>query len=185
MNKVNFIFLDGSQVQFDLTKDNLIVGRDPSCDIVLPFQGFSRRHIRLEFKDGKIYVTDLKSSNGVMINGKKISPGSKTLFNISENLQFGPLQSTVFMLENSAGDRVNPISLGDMPKTETGKDNDESTRMMQIPKLAKEVGQITKKSTLVQLAEEPKSNSKTPLILGAVLLGLVVVGFALYQTGII
>lgn len=49
-----------------------IVGRDPSCDIVVPDPYVSRKHLRLFFRDGKWYVVDVGSRNGTFVDGEDI-----------------------------------------------------------------------------------------------------------------
>ena len=55
--------------QYSIT-NKVIIGRDPSCDIALPLEHLSRRHVELEVKGGQLYIKDLDSSNGTFLNGK-------------------------------------------------------------------------------------------------------------------
>ena len=48
-------------------------GRILDNDIVLPFDGVSRHHCELRFKGGKWTLEDLKSLNGVSVNGERVS----------------------------------------------------------------------------------------------------------------
>jgi hypothetical protein len=50
----------------------LLVGRAPRCDITLADQTVSRRHARLLFRDGEWIVQDLRSRNGVTLNGARV-----------------------------------------------------------------------------------------------------------------
>ena len=50
----------------------MIVGRSKNCEIPISDPSCSRQHALFEFRDGKIYVEDLKSTNGVKVNGVKI-----------------------------------------------------------------------------------------------------------------
>lgn len=50
----------------------LIVGRDPSCDIVLDDPSVSRRHARVFLAEDSVYLEDLGSQNGTMVNGASI-----------------------------------------------------------------------------------------------------------------
>jgi diguanylate cyclase (GGDEF)-like protein len=51
------------------------VGRDPGCDILLNDEAVSRRHAEIYFNqvDNTVWVTDLQSTNGTYLNGKRIS----------------------------------------------------------------------------------------------------------------
>ncbi|MBO5724818.1 MAG: Flp pilus assembly complex ATPase component TadA [Lentisphaeria bacterium] len=51
----------------------LLIGRDPSCQIVLPDSMASRLHAKLSRKDGKFLLTDCDSRHGIFINGKRIA----------------------------------------------------------------------------------------------------------------
>lgn len=50
-----------------------VVGRSNECDITLAAAHLSRRHAKLEVKDGLLYVKDLESSNGTFLNGRKVT----------------------------------------------------------------------------------------------------------------
>jgi DNA-binding NtrC family response regulator len=47
----------------------IVVGRDDECDVVLPDQATSRRHVRLVPHPSGIEVIDLDSSNGTFVDG--------------------------------------------------------------------------------------------------------------------
>ena len=49
-----------------------LVGRDPSCDIVIPDPYVSRKHLRIFHRDGKWYAVDMGSRNGTFVNGEDI-----------------------------------------------------------------------------------------------------------------
>lgn len=63
--------LAGEETQCWLT-GQLVVGRDPSCDIVLDDPSVSRRHARVFLAEGSVYLEDLGSQNGTMVNGAAI-----------------------------------------------------------------------------------------------------------------
>lgn len=55
-------------------EDGLIIGRDPNeAQIYLPENGVSRIHARLELGSAGLVITDLKSTNGLYINGEAIN----------------------------------------------------------------------------------------------------------------
>jgi hypothetical protein len=52
--------------------DDLLIGRDPDCDVRLGDITVSRRHARLVFRDGAWMIQDLASRNGVTVNGTPV-----------------------------------------------------------------------------------------------------------------
>ncbi len=56
-----------------LLRDNLVLGRRESCDVCLRFPNVSGRHCELNFKDGFWTISDLDSTNGIKVNGEKVT----------------------------------------------------------------------------------------------------------------
>ncbi|MDR1271015.1 MAG: FHA domain-containing protein [Planctomycetaceae bacterium] len=56
-----------------LRKREILVGRKDNCDIVLRFSNVSAQHCRLVLSNGYWYVLDMKSTNGVKLNGVKVT----------------------------------------------------------------------------------------------------------------
>ena len=56
---------------FPMTTDSFVVGRQTYCDLVLNNHTVSREHAKFVKKDGRWYIEDLQSRNGVWINGKR------------------------------------------------------------------------------------------------------------------
>ncbi len=52
-----------------LQKPRLVVGRQPSCDIILRFPNVSSRHCEFQLLNGYWHVRDLGSRNGIKVNG--------------------------------------------------------------------------------------------------------------------
>jgi phosphoserine phosphatase RsbU/P len=62
---------DGTQF-FDLTADEMVVGRDQFCDIVLRKHTVSRQHARIVRAPDGYYIEDLSSLNGTYVNGHRL-----------------------------------------------------------------------------------------------------------------
>ena len=65
--KAILLALDWSGAQ-----EELLVGRHYACDVVITDATVSRRHARLIFRDGGWIVQDLESTNGTLLNGKRV-----------------------------------------------------------------------------------------------------------------
>ena len=55
-----------------------VIGRERDCGITLPegTAGVSRHHCRLDFRSGQLILTDLNSSYGTYIHGKRVPPNT-------------------------------------------------------------------------------------------------------------
>lgn len=62
---------DGSHILID--KPILLFGRDQECDVQLNSKKISRRHCCLISMDERLFIRDLQSTNGVCINGQRVS----------------------------------------------------------------------------------------------------------------
>lgn len=77
--------------------DPLVLGRALECDLAVVTPHISRQHARLEVENGQLYIEDLGSSNGTVINGKRASARQQLrhddelrfhdiIFRVTENL---------------------------------------------------------------------------------------------------
>lgn len=65
----------GGQVlalDWDGTREELTVGREADCDVVLTDATVSRHHLRLCFRDGAWILHDLGSTNGTLVNDHRV-----------------------------------------------------------------------------------------------------------------
>jgi adenylate cyclase len=99
-------------------KSDLSIGRTEGNDLVLNHPSVSRRHARVEMRDGHYWIVDLKSTNGVKVNGNLIGEsaveaGDKILVG-SVQLDIKPLPSVDFsgesMFDNPSGTVIRRIS---------------------------------------------------------------------------
>src|SRR4051812_33327717 len=54
---------------FEIDRDEMTIGRDEACDIVLDTISVSRRHARLRRRTGTVFLEDLGSTGGTLVNG--------------------------------------------------------------------------------------------------------------------
>ena len=115
--------LDGAR---PLLIDGIVtVGREASCDLAINDPHVSAQHCRIEKRPGGFFIRDLKSTNGISVNGVPVSEGR--LFNGSQ-VQIGKT-NFVFQTEK-------PIdNLDDFPIK--SKNSDWNARLQSIKHLAK------------------------------------------------
>ena len=73
--------------EFELTKSELVVGRDEGVDIIIATPAVSRRHARFMVDGGNYVIEDLGSSNGTFVHGDRLI-GRRTL-NHRDEIRFG------------------------------------------------------------------------------------------------
>ena len=99
-------------------KSDLSVGRTEGNDLVLNHPSVSRKHARFEERNNAWWIVDLKSTNGVKVNGNlitesQVNPGDKILVG-SVQLDLKALPSVNFsaesMFDNPSGTVIRRIS---------------------------------------------------------------------------
>jgi hypothetical protein len=80
--------------EFEL-HDTLTIGRDESNDLVFPSATVSRRHARLDFREGRWWIEDRGSFNGTFVNGVRLQPGVPMPLRHTDQIQLGS-QALVF-----------------------------------------------------------------------------------------
>lgn len=55
------------------SQPEIILGRDPGCDIVIDDEAVSARHARLSFHHGQWWIEDLESTNGTKLNHERLN----------------------------------------------------------------------------------------------------------------
>lgn len=96
--------LDGQQWIIDQELD---IGRDESCQIVIPDRQVSRVHARLSLAEGRTTITDLGSKNGTYVNAKRLE--APTLLKEGDEVQVSFVQTFIYLSSDST------LPLGDLP----------------------------------------------------------------------
>ena len=59
--------------RFTIAGPRVVVGRHPGCDIVLDVAAVSRQHAAVTLDDGAVFIEDLRSRNGTLVNGAALN----------------------------------------------------------------------------------------------------------------
>jgi pSer/pThr/pTyr-binding forkhead associated (FHA) protein len=78
----------------------LLIGRDATCDLVIPHQTMSRQYARLDVQNGGWWVEDLGSASGTWVNGRRAT--GRVRLSDGDRLQLGVY---VFTFSAEDGDR--------------------------------------------------------------------------------
>ncbi len=62
----------GRSGEFEINKNQIVIGRDNNCDIVLDKGEVSRRHAKVSKKNQNYFIEDMNSSNGTFLNSTPI-----------------------------------------------------------------------------------------------------------------
>ena len=93
---------DGQKFYENVFKnEKLVIGRDNDCDINIQSPSVSRKHLQFEIEDDKLYVTDLGSSNGTIVNENKIT--GRTPVNSKSRIKAGRITIQVILPEANFG----------------------------------------------------------------------------------
>lgn len=134
--------------EFYISKTSFTLGRAKKNDICIKEDGLSRKHCKFEIsEDGEIFVTDLNSTNGVLIEGARISSGLAVRYLPYFSMRIGPicafevvheeeLPNTARSLESLFVKNENQIPL---PKVEV-KENAKKTRQSSTEKRQQQLG---------------------------------------------
>ncbi len=57
---------------YELSDEQVIVGRREGCAVCLPGNTLSRRHAQIRHADGQYYLSDFGSTNGTLLNGEPL-----------------------------------------------------------------------------------------------------------------
>jgi pSer/pThr/pTyr-binding forkhead associated (FHA) protein len=90
--------LQAGAVEYQAEIQEILIGREPACDVYLEDLTVSAQHARLAFHHGQWWVEDLHSRNGTFLNQEKVL--SQVVLASGDELQLGEV-----MVQVAIGDR--------------------------------------------------------------------------------
>ncbi len=91
--------------EVELREGSLLAGRLPECDVMIDDGLVSRMHARISVRDDQVIVEDLHSTNGVYVNGARITHSA--LLHEGDRLLLGTTEISLF--EERPNARVTPL----------------------------------------------------------------------------
>ncbi len=139
----------------------MLIGRDPRCDLVFDFPNISRKHCQLMVSTIGLFVevTDLDSSNGILVNGKL---AKKAILYPGDTLQVGNIFFELEDLEKPPENFIpyQPKKLSEL--SQIPSDNEISEQKVNNEKAVQQEA-INQIATAEPIAAEPKPNFEQPL----------------------
>jgi len=74
---------------FNLNEGITTIGRNPDNDIPISDKGVSRHHGKFIKRDNRVFIIDLNSLHGVLIDGQKIAPGQEVEIKKDSSVRIG------------------------------------------------------------------------------------------------
>jgi adenylate cyclase len=134
--------------------DTVFVGRSSTNDLQIFDSSISRKHIKLFRLENLVFVEDLKSTNGTLVNGEPIEPGEGVQVGEGDTISLG---NTTIRLGSISENEV--IAIKDVAPPAPKKDPDAQTRLTEErrSRTRKELELISKVSELIQEPLEIKA----------------------------
>lgn len=92
-----------------------IIGREAGVDLPLAVPLVSRRHAKLTINPTELIIEDLHSSNGTLLNGRKLSAGVPARIFPPETIQISSATITLRRLPTVSDSDPSPGSIGEAP----------------------------------------------------------------------
>lgn len=127
MARLVFTLEDGTEIESELDKDVISIGRHPECSIVLPSPSVSAHHASIKRRGDSFYVQDLATTNGTKLNGVEVEEAK---LEEGDRLSFGDVPAIVY-LGHAADKKNSGTELSDKDKA-----NGASTRAKPTPPTA-------------------------------------------------
>jgi pSer/pThr/pTyr-binding forkhead associated (FHA) protein len=93
----------GDETVRRFSQSEIMIGRDPNCDIAMMDEALSAHHARLAYHHGQWWLEDLNSTNGTFLNREKLTTAAVVI--TGDRFKCG---NTVFGIEVGDGDGFSP-----------------------------------------------------------------------------
>lgn len=92
--KISLAVIKGARAGYiyHLEKPYVLIGRG-KVDLIIPDKEISRKHVAVEVRNDKIFLRDLGSTNGTLINNEKVS-----ITEITDQVEFKIGQTTLMLI---------------------------------------------------------------------------------------
>ena len=92
--KISLAIIKGARAGYiyHLDKPYVLIGRG-KVDLIIPDKEISRKHVAVEVRNDKVFLRDLGSTNGTLVNNEKVS-----ITEITDQVEFKIGQTTLMLI---------------------------------------------------------------------------------------
>lgn len=98
--------------------EQAIFGRGKDVDVHLQSREVSRRHVKFDFQEDGVYITDLGSSNGTRLGIYDLPPNEPTLYYGGETIRLGEFKVVIKLLGEGESSNASSLAATFLPKSE-------------------------------------------------------------------
>lgn len=179
------VIIDDDQPLFFPFSKKLVVGSDPSCDIVIEHPEVSKKHVSLYPEEDRFFIIDQGSRNGTYLNDERLIPGKKIEFTSFFPVRLGK-SILISMISDEEVEENSKIEIPFptlQPAKTTAPRNSEATTVISLKELRSvKTEQLVKKKIVEQkkrgTKEPPKKKPKKKAIGPAQILAFVILAGA-------
>lgn len=123
-----------------------LIGRHPSCDIVLTSPEVSRVHGRIVYKEGQYYFTDLGSTGGSQVNKQEAATNQNFLLKPNDVIRIGEF---IILVKEVKGNGSSPIQ-----QPQTSQSQGLNVASIEIGQLIFQADELKARGILNQITSE-------------------------------
>lgn len=138
---------------FQVSGKKIVFGRSLKADVSIRREEMSRYHFQIDIEHDQYFITDLNSSNGVLINGERLPPQVRLPYNIFFPIEIAN-QISIHIKEEV--EVLGPMTLS-LPASNTGHQTAAKSSSNQAPK--KEITRHKQKNPLIGVKPNKTSSS--------------------------
>jgi pSer/pThr/pTyr-binding forkhead associated (FHA) protein len=158
---------------FEENMNELVIGRDASCDLFVDSNTVSRRHAIIKVKWGGYIVRDLGSKNGTTVNGERVEEKTikdgdeivfgaiKTIFKNPQEFDFKTISESINEHKTAVKTSPEPSEASKATLNENPPSKTEDTK--ETPKEKSETKPIEKEDKKEEKKDSPKKKKKNQL----------------------
>lgn len=84
---ISLIDNSGTRIKKSIDSSNITIGRGSSCEVKFISEFFSRQHLEIKIKEGKIFIKDLTLTNWVLLNDRALPKGEFVEYSAENKLE--------------------------------------------------------------------------------------------------